>query len=79
VPIFGPLFVGFKRNNHILGRWNREVFGQLASQGFPLVELHSYGIHEHCVGENDKGRAVQSLVVKKKIKRVPGTSEFIPK
>jgi hypothetical protein len=35
--------------------------------------------HEHCVGENDKGRAVQSLVVKKKIEHVPGTSEFIPK
>jgi hypothetical protein len=30
VPIFGPLFIGFKRNNHILGRWNREVFGQSA-------------------------------------------------
>jgi hypothetical protein len=36
-------------------------------------------IHEHCVGKNNKGRAVQSLVVEKKIKRVPGASEFIPK
>jgi hypothetical protein len=31
VPIFGSLlFIGFKRNNHILGRWNGEVFGQSA-------------------------------------------------
>jgi hypothetical protein len=30
VPVFGSLFIGFKRNNHILGRWNGEVFGQSA-------------------------------------------------
>jgi hypothetical protein len=34
---------------------------------------------DYLKGENDKGWAVQSLVVKKKIKRIPGTSEFIPK
>jgi hypothetical protein len=30
MPVFGSLFIGFKRNNHILGRWNGEVFGQSA-------------------------------------------------
>ena len=34
-------------------------------------------VHEHRMVDYEKGRAVQSLASKKKIKRVPGDTEFI--
>jgi hypothetical protein len=34
-------------------------------------------IHEHCVEFDGKGWVLQQLVVKQKVKLVPGSSEFI--
>jgi hypothetical protein len=34
-------------------------------------------IHDHCVEFDGKGWVLQQLVVKQRVKRVPGSSEFI--
>jgi hypothetical protein len=53
------------------------LFGKLPTPGCLQMRRGGAAIHEHCVEFDGKGWVLQQLVVKQKVKLVPGSSELI--